>query len=138
MVSATCPIDDIQAAAERMFPYDEACRTDVISYAWEHWDRLRQVPLAMALAEAKRFAWRMRRKERSPLSRSTESIDRRCQAGAPATSLQELIGSLPEHLRITAALLAAGHNQAEAARLLDTSKASVNRQCQQIRAHLRS
>lgn len=137
MVAVDCPIETIQEAAERMFPFCEASRTDTVSYMWEHWGRLSRVPLAMALAEARRFAWRMRRRERSPLSRSTEAIDRHCQARTPATWPADLIESLPEHLRITATLLAAGHNQAECARLLETSRATVNRQCQQIRAHFR-
>jgi len=91
----------------------------------------------MALAEARRFAFRMRKRERSPLSRSTETIDQHCQASEPAAWPAELIERLPEHLRITAALLAAGHNRAECARLLETSRATINRQCQQIRAYMR-
>lgn len=131
-----CPIETIQEAAARIFPCDEASQADLVSYVWEHWGRLRQVPLAMALAHGRQFAWRMRKKERSPLSRPTETIDQHCQANESATWPQELIESLPEHLRIVATLLAAGHNRAEVARLLATSKATVWRQCNEIRAYI--
>lgn len=132
-----CPIETIQEAAARMFPRCEASQTDVVSYVWEHWGRLSQVPLAMALAHGRQFAWRQRKKERSPLSRSTETIDQHCQASEPASWPQELIERVPEGLRVLATLLAAGHNRAECARLLETSKASIWRQCNQIRAYLR-
>jgi|GEM_PF-5849464 len=137
MVTTACPIETIQEAARRMFPRCEASQADVVSYVWEHWSRLSRVPLAMALAHGRQFAWRMRRRERSPLSRSTESIDRHCQARTPAAWPAELIERLPEHLRVLAALLAAGHNQAECARLLTTSKSTINRQCSEIRAYMR-
>ena len=135
MVS-TCPIETIQAAAARIFPYDEASQVDLVSYVWENWSRLSRVPLAMALAHGRQFAWRQRRKERSPLSRPTEAIDRRCQARTPAGWPTELIERLPERLRVLAALLASGHNQAECARLLAVSKSTVNRQCSEIRAYM--
>lgn len=138
LATLDCPLDEIQEAASRIFPKDEASQADVVSYVWEHWGRLSQVPLAMALAHGRQYAWRQRRKERSPLSRPTETIDRHCQASEPATWPEELIDSLPEHLRVLATLLAAGHNQAECARLLETSKATVWRQCNQIRAYFES
>lgn len=130
------PLTAIQEAAARIFPHDEASQTDMVSHAWERWERNGVRDVALLIHAGKHFAFRMRKKERSPLSWPMEDLDKCISACKPDTWPQELISGLPDHLRIVATLLAAGHNRAECARLLETSKATIWRQCNEIRAYI--